>query len=171
MNHLTESQLNEYLDNAISAQKQRIIEMHISECAECHNKLEDMRGLFTTLAGLPEEALHHDLTPLVMSRLPDQKLRLGWKLVLGVQAGITLGLITLLAVNLLPIVSRQTVAAVFSLKLPIIELPVIHLPSFVLPTFSLQPSTGNLVFLAASALILWGVGNATLLRGRREIQK
>ncbi len=168
MDHLTESQLNEYLDNALSAPELRLIEMHLSGCVDCRNKVEAQRSLFQWLAKLPEETLSRDLTPLVLSRLPEQKLRLGWKLILAVQSGIALGLTILVSARLLPLVNLKTVAAAFTLKFPPIELPVFHPSSFTLPAFSIQPSTSNLLFLAASALILWGVGNAALLRGGKE---
>lgn len=168
MNHLTEFQLNEYLDDALSASEHRTIEKHLSGCADCHEKVEALRSLFQRLAELPEESLQRDLTPVVLSRLPDQKLHLGWKLALAVQSGIALGLTILVTTRLLPLISKQSMAAFFTLKIPLIEIPTLHPLSFNLPTLGIQPSTANLLFLAGSALILWGVGNATLLRSRRE---
>jgi hypothetical protein len=106
--------------------------------------------------------------PLVLYRLPEQKIGLGWKLVLAVQTGIALGLTILVVRNLLPFVNLPNIFTAFTLKLAPIELPTIH---YHLPTLDFQTSTSNLIFLAVSTFILWGVGNAALLRGRRDVQK
>jgi hypothetical protein len=168
MNHLTESQLNEYLDNTLRMPEQQLIEIHLSGCADCRDKAEALRSLFQTLDELPEEALHHDLTPLVLHHLPEQKIHPGWKLFLAVQTGIALGLTILVVQDLLPLVNLPNIFNSFTLQITPIELPTIH---FHLPSLNFQTSTANLIFLATSALILWGVGNAALLGGRREAQK
>jgi hypothetical protein len=168
MTHLTESQLNEYLDKALSAPEQGILEQHLSGCADCRNKMETLRSLFHMLDGLPEESLTHDLAPLVMDRLPDRKIGLGWKLVIAFQTGIAIGLAILVATDLLPLISLPNTFTAFTLSLTSIELPTIH---YHMPTLNFQTSPANLIFLAASALILWAVGNAALLRSRRGVQK
>jgi hypothetical protein len=168
MNHLTESQLNEYLDNTLKTPEQQFVEKHLSGCADCRDKVEILRSLFQTLDEIPEEALHHDLTPLVLYRLPEQKIHPGWRLFLAVQTGIALGLTILVVRNLLPLVNLPNIFTAFTLQIAPIGLPTIH---YRLPSLDFQTSTANLIFLAVSALILWGVGNAALLRGRREVQK
>jgi len=173
MNHLTETQLNEALDNALSAPEQHFIEKHLSGCADCRSKMEAMRSLFQTLDELPEEALHHDLTPLVMSRLPGQRINLGWKLVLATQTGTAIGMVIILLAHILAWFQPQEwLNAAFS-QLTRLEFPISY-PSFTIPNFpalNFQPSSTNIIFLAISALILWSVGNATLLRGRQRVQK
>ena len=168
MNHLTETQLNEYMDHTLSTLEQRFIEKHMSTCLDCQNKMEALRSLFQTLSDVPEESLNRDLTPLVLYRLPEKKIGLGWKLVLAVQAGVALGLTILVFTNLLPLVNMPNILLAFTLKLAPIELPAFRCP---LPTLNFQTSTSNLIFLAASALILWGMGNAVILRSRREARK
>ena len=168
MTHLTESQLNEYLDNTLKTPEQQFIEKHLSGCADCRDKVKVLQNLFQTLDELPEEALHHDLTPLVLNRLPEQKIHPGWRLFLAVQTGIALGLTILVVRNLLPLINLPNIFAAFTLQIAPIELPTIH---YHVSSLNFQTSTNNLIFLAASALILWGVGNAALLCGRREAQK
>lgn len=168
MNHLTESQINEILDNTLRAPDQGAIHKHLSECAECRNKVEALRRLFQALVDVPEENLPHDLAPKVLSLLPEPKIRLGWKLVLAGQAGFAVGITILIVTNLLSFVNLPKILTAFPLRLAPIQLPVIH---YHLPTLNIQTSTANLIFLAVSALILWGVGNATLLRGNKATRK
>src|SRR3990172_5423501 len=168
MDHLTENQLNEYLDNALSGTELGSIEKHLSGCPGCRVRMDALQSLFQELADLPEIALQHNLDPVVLSRLPDQKLRLGWKLVLATQSGITIGLVILVFSHLLAFFDLKTLAAIFTIKFPPIEIPAFHPSSFTFPAFTIQPSTANLLFLGVSALVLWAVGNATLLRGSNK---
>jgi anti-sigma factor RsiW len=168
MNHLTETQINEYLDNALSTSEQRFIDRHLSGCTDCRSRMEALQSLFQTLDALPDGSLNRDLTPLVLNSLPEQKNRLGWKLVLAAQTGIALGLAILVITNLLPLVTLPGSFTALTMNLSQIELPTFHLH---VPTLNFQISTANLIFLAASALILWGVGNAALLHRRPEVRK
>jgi hypothetical protein len=171
MNHLTETQLNEFLDKILGLPEQGQIENHLSACADCRSKVESMQSLFQTLNTLQEEELENDLASLVLKGLPEKRIQWAWKLVLAVQAGIALGLTILVVSNLLTMVSLQTLTGAITLKFPLIELPVFRPSSLVLPTIGIQTSTFNLIFLAASVLVLWGVGNAALLRNRKEGRK
>jgi len=53
--HLTEEELNEYLDNEIQDRVQ--IELHLSSCDECAARLATLQTLFSEIGSLPELAL------------------------------------------------------------------------------------------------------------------
>ena len=52
MKHLTDEQLNEYLDH--ESQEHAQIESHLSACDECTVRLAALQTLFTELDSLPE---------------------------------------------------------------------------------------------------------------------
>lgn len=170
MNHLTESQFNEYLDGALDAPSRTAADEHLAACESCRRALADLETVASMLASLPDEPLTRDLTPSVLAGLPAPRLPLGWKLAFAVEAGIGIGAGLLLLSHLLPAVSLPAVPDLPALFLPILELPTIRisLPS---PPFTLHPSSFSIAFLALSALLLWSVGNAILLRGRPEVRQ
>jgi hypothetical protein len=164
MKHPTESQLNEYLDGELETGSRRSIETHLAGCAACRQALDELRRLSAGLALLPEEPLQADLAARVLERLPRRRSGLAWKLALAVQAGFALGAFLLAAGNLLPRLEIPPLQDLLPLALPVLELPEITLPALAIPGLALQPSSLQLAFLAASTLLLWGVGNAILLR-------
>ncbi len=56
--HLTDDQLNEYLDEATTERAQ--IEAHLSSCDECAARLSTLQNVFTELDSLPELELTRD---------------------------------------------------------------------------------------------------------------
>src|SRR5689334_20444901 len=69
--HLTDEQLNEYLDNESS--DHAMIEAHLETCDECATRLSDLQTLFTVLDSLPAVALSHNLreaSPCNVARFP-----------------------------------------------------------------------------------------------------
>src|SRR5262245_30463290 len=62
--HLTDGQLNEYLDNETT--ERAFIEAHLTECADCAARLTALQTLFTEIESLPEFELTHSLA----TRLP-----------------------------------------------------------------------------------------------------
>jgi hypothetical protein len=61
--HLTDDQLNEYLDNE-STDRTRI-ELHLSSCADCAARFSELQDLFAEIESLPEL----ELTRSIASRL------------------------------------------------------------------------------------------------------
>ena len=57
--HLTDEQLNEYLDHETSEQVQ--IETHLAACAECVARLTALQTLFAEIESLPEMELRHSI--------------------------------------------------------------------------------------------------------------
>jgi hypothetical protein len=170
MKHITETQLNEYLDNTLDKRLSQEVETHLSICGDCCRALDELRNLAAVLITLPDEPLCRDLTPSVLAKLPQPRTRLVWKLLLAAQAGIAIGMVILLLSNLLAWFQPQEWLALVFSQLASLELPLsypqINIPQ--LPAFNFQTSSTNIVFLAVSALLLWGVGNAILLRNRHE---
>jgi predicted anti-sigma-YlaC factor YlaD len=170
MNHLTETQLNEYLDKTLSTAKRRQVEAHLSGCAACRAELASLQTVFQALAALPEAAPARDLAPSIRKSLSGSQLALGWRLVLAVQAGLALGIFILFGrlasglirtdLDLRP--AMQTGINLFgqvSLSLPKFDFRLPALPAIRLPI----PVPAAVILLVV-VLILFGLGNSRLLR-------
>ena len=90
MSHLTEEQLNLYLDNELSPSERTAVEVHLAGCEACRIELVSMQTLFTALDTLQLETLAADLAPLVLDDVAAERQRairrrrVGW-LVPGLQ--------------------------------------------------------------------------------------
>ncbi len=172
--HLTNEQLNEYLDNAST--ERAFIETHLDSCGECVARLSNLQALFADLDSLPEATLSRDIAarfrprPSLASQLPR------WlTLTASLQAASAL-------------VALIVAIPFFSIMLPKVELPSFTtwffeiqslwtswldtLSTFQMPTF--QPS--NIPTLEMSTLFIalaivsffWIFGNGLLLRNNRS---
>jgi anti-sigma factor RsiW len=65
--HLTDVQLNEYLDNEGKDRVQA--ESHLSSCVDCAARLAALQALFDEIESLPEVALSRDLAAPVVRRV------------------------------------------------------------------------------------------------------
>ena len=65
--HLTDEQLNEYLDNEIVDRAQ--VELHLFACDDCAARLTALRALFDEIESLPELALSRDIAAPVTRRI------------------------------------------------------------------------------------------------------
>jgi len=173
--HLTEEELNEYLDNEV--QDRARVEQHLSSCEECAARLAALQTLFTEIESLPELALSHSLAAPFKrtSNLPAQLPR--WlTLTATLQAALALIAIIIAAPfvsNLLPALEMPTYSDVFlqiqsqwtawldilslrsQIQIPTLpEIPVVELSSLVI-TLTL-----------AGISMLWLVGNGLLLRNQ-----
>lgn len=172
MKHLTETQLNEYLDGELAGDEQNAAEAHLVACPDCRAALGELRALAAAVESLPEAPLPRDLASLALTQLPPPRLALGWKLVLAAQAGSALGLLLLVVANLLSNLRLPVLSNLPALALPLIQLPLPTFSSLLPPSsFVSHLSSFEILFLAASALLLGGLGNAVLLRGRLEVRK
>ena len=192
MTHLTENQLNEYLDQMLDDSVRQYAENHLAICDQCRSRLEELAMLFSTLADLPDLPLTRDLTPNVLAHLPkEQKIPTLWKNpVLVVQLMLS---IILFAASM-PLLSRlgQQIAGWWSeITLPQLQFPslaeMMHLLAwtprltFTLPKLPLfmpillkHPFTLDakiVLVLIFPAGLLWVVGNYSLLRNRPEVQE
>jgi hypothetical protein len=177
MEHLTEAQLNEYLDSALEIPARARMEAHLSECAHCRARLSFLQAVFHALAALPEETPERDLTQSVLRALPHRFTGLAWRLAFAVQAGMSLGLLLVFA----PILTGRFAGFVRAMavriaraevKLPTptdlhFSLPVIqltHPPN--LPTLPITITHSNSaiwLILGIAASLLFVVGNFSLI--------
>lgn len=168
--HLTDDQLNEYLDNETAARAP--IELHLSACNECRARLIAFRTLFAEIESLPEVELTHSLAARFATRpsLPSPLPR--W-LTLTASLQAASALIALIVAA--PVIARF---------LPAIETPTLMgtliqlqeqwtawldtLSTFCFPTMpsmtvpELPSLMLTLTFIGAS--LFWLVGNGLLLR-------
>ena len=181
MKHLSEYQLNAYLDGMLESTERQEVEAHLGACPACQERYRDLQLVFESLAALPEASLSRDLTPAVLSQLPPRRLFLARSRSIAIQLGVVLGVSVwsamqfvhairlpsfgaLLKVLLLlfPEVSLQT------LGLPALRLPPLELPALSPPTIGVQFTSGQAAVLILSAFLLGVVGNLTLLRRRAQ---
>ncbi|MFN8383924.1 MAG: hypothetical protein U0V02_18445 [Anaerolineales bacterium] len=172
--HLTEDQLNEYLDEATTERAQ--IEAHLSSCSECATRLSTLQNVFAELDSLPELELTRNLAAPFTLR-PSLPAQLPKFLTLTAFLQAAVALVALIVA--VPFVSAL---------LPQIELPSFtklffqiqtqwtvwldQLSTFNLPTF--QPinlptlEMSSLLFTLAGVSVLWILGNGLLLRNQMK---
>lgn len=68
MSHLTEEQLNLYLDNELSTVERDAVEAHLANCNECRAEVAALQRLFTALEELAHEPAP-DLVPGVLAHI------------------------------------------------------------------------------------------------------
>ena len=176
MTHLSEEQLNEYLDN--ESQDRARIELHLSSCNECTSRLTVLQTLFAELDSLPELALSHDLAAAVMQRVGRFGVLPKWlTLTIALQAAIAM-ITALIAApfiiefisEIIPVMQTPSITEVFfqlqTQWMAWLELiSTFQMP--VIPTVSTPPlSSLVILFTLAGASMLWLVGNGLLLRNQ-----
>ncbi len=197
MTHLTDSQLNEYLDQVLDALEKQECDLHLSSCSECRARLDQLQHLFASLDNLPERSLQRDLSASIVNRLPQKQSRL-WTPTFAAQVGVALGVFVWLSVQVTKLITPLLVAlrlpqiampnfqfpipvfqfpnfySLFSIfislfTIPKFRLPIIAIPTFRLSTFKLSPH--EFAFIAIAICLLWLIGNLSLLRNHSGIQK
>lgn len=83
MSHLTEEQLNLYLDDELSLVERAAVETHLAGCEACRNELASLQALFIALDALQPEALAADLTPAVLRGMAAERQRAAWRRRIG----------------------------------------------------------------------------------------
>ena len=168
--HLTDEQLNEYLDNETA--ERAMIEAHLAACHECAARLSALQALFAELDSLPDMELTHSLaarfvtTPSLASQPP------AWLTLTATLQAVVAVLALVVAspfvIRLLPVFPTLSIADLL-LKAESLWLGMLALlASFRLPALPqlALPELPNLVLasvLLASSL-LWLVGNGLLLK-------
>jgi hypothetical protein len=174
--HLTDEQLNEYLDNESKARA--YVEAHLFSCVDCAARLAALQSLFHEIESLPEIALSRDLAVPALGRLSGHaSLPRFLRLTVVLQCAAVMVVLILAApfvtrfllpylsvlrapspVNLLLQIHTQWTAWLARLsqfQLPgIPEIPVFELPNLLIA----------LVILSVS--VLWLLGNGLLLRNQ-----
>jgi anti-sigma factor RsiW len=174
--HLTDEQLNEYLDNEINDPAQ--VEIHLSSCADCAARLAARQALFDEIESLPEIALSRDLTAPVVRQLSGRA-SLPRSLRLAVILQFTAAIVIL--VFSAPFVVQFLSSYVASLQTPSFAgvllqvqaqwtawldmLSQLRLPNIPeIPVFELSSLFLMLAVIGAS--VLWLIGNGLLLRNQ-----
>ncbi len=176
MDHLSESQLNEFLDGEITESLRQEAETHLEDCLQCQARLKSLEKVARLLARLPEVQPVHDLEAAVRREIEGkpQQLSLGWKVLLVVQGGTMLAVCLLLARYsvrwmTLPGSWEELAGQVIQLDLQLPRL-ALRLPDGI----TLPEPVGNILpavlALLAGGALLWGMGNALLLRRQKEIE-
>jgi anti-sigma factor RsiW len=179
--HLTDDQLNEYLDNESAERAQ--IEIHLSSCDECAARLTALQTLFAEIESLPKLELSHSIaarftpTPSLPPQLPR------W---LTLTATLQAALALIAAIIAAPFITKLLP----SLQIPSLtdgllqlqtqwpmwlnQLSTLRLnswPAFQLPTLPQLPTLEIPSMLIALTLVgvsmLWLVGNGLLLRNQQ----
>jgi len=168
--HLTDDQLNEFLDN--ESTERAHIESHLASCGECAARFTALQSLFAELDSLPEATLSTNIAARFSSQgqLTPQLPR--W-LTLTATLQAALALIALLVAapfvtNLLPAIEAPSFTEILvhfqsqwlTMFNTITNYQLPNLPS--LPP--LQIPTLTLSLTLAFASLLWLVGNGLLLR-------
>ena len=176
MEHLTEEQLNKYLDNSLDAPELARMQAHLSDCPNCRERLASLQAIFQALAAMPEETPSHELTPSVLKALPNSSSGLGWRLAFAMQAGLSLGFLLLFfpfmtarIAGILPGFTGRL--ALPEMKFPNsvdfhISLPILPLPHPAIPALPFTVTHANFfiwLILGIAAVLLFVVGNFSLI--------
>lgn len=84
MNHIDESLLNEYLDEALPEDQSRAISAHLANCQTCMHALNELKLVFSALDEVADIPLTTDLTPEVMAKLGQRHTSMSTRLRLAV---------------------------------------------------------------------------------------
>ena len=193
MKHLTETQLNEYLDQMLDVPTQQKVEAHLSDCEGCRAQIAQLEILFSTLDELPEVPLTRDLKVGVLAGLPKTvEIPTLWQQ----PAFLAQSLLTVILLTLtMPILNRQFESLSSFFTFPVIELtsfaeiiaklsplfrwefqfsfafPEISFTMPTLPSIPISLDTNIVLLLIISAGMMWGIGNFSLLRSKPEVKK
>ena len=178
--HVTDEQLNEYLDNESTERAQ--IEAHISSCDECAARLTALQTLFTEIESLPELELTRPVAVrfTLPSSLPVPQLPAWLTLTTSLQAVAALVAIIfatpIFTRYLAPVLQSVSVPSlndmlveiqiyfvVWMQSLQSIQLPTILTEEFVLPK-EISPTILSISLLGI--FFIWLIGNWWLLRKR-----
>jgi anti-sigma factor RsiW len=170
--HLTDVQLNEYLDNETIPEERIRIESHVSMCDQCAARLTDLQALFTEIESIPEVALSRPFAAR-FTRPVGRPAPLPRFLTLTatLQAAMALLILTLAAprlTNLVPDVETPSLTGtMLQLQRQWITWSDL-LSSFQLPTLPQLPALEISSFMLTLTLVglsmLWLLGNGLLLR-------
>ena len=179
--HLTDEQLNEYLDNALSDRV--LVDLHLSTCDECAARLATLRALFEEIESLPELVLSRDIAVPIMRRVGGSvavpAVPRSLRLTVTLQAALAVIAIIFAA----PFVMQFVSAYLSRIQTPSFLDMLLHLQTqwrtwldvlsqFQLPTMPQIPvvelSSLFIILTVAGVSVLWLVGNRLLLRNQMK---
>jgi len=174
--HLTDEQLNEYLDHETNERAQ--IELHLATCEECSARLTALQDLFSEIESLPELELSRNVAAHFLPS-PSAKLPRSLTLTVTLQALLTVMTIIVAAPFFMQFVSSYTPSlsvpslvdifmqiqgqwaawldALATLSAPALpDIPVVNISSL------------YAMFTVIGVSLLWLVGNGLLLRNQMK---
>ena len=170
--HLTDEQLNEYLDNESTERAQ--IEAHLSSCEECAARLTSLRALFAKIESLPEL----ELTQSIAARFapgPSLPAQLPRWLTLTATFQAAAALIAILfaapmVITLLPAIQTPSLTDVFAQVQSHWGVWLDLLSTFQFPVMPEIPTVNAsslvIILTLAGVSMLWLLGNGLLLRNQ-----
>ena len=174
--HLTDQELNEYLDNESANRAE--IKTHLDSCDECAARLSTLQALFADLDSLPEVTLSRDIAARFSPRPSlTQSLPRWLTLTATLQAAGTL-VALIVAIPFFSVMIPQIETPSFTTwlfeiqslwtswldTLSTFQLPITQFPN--LPAYPVELST---LFIALAIVsIFWIFGNGLLLRNNRS---
>ncbi|MCP4142273.1 MAG: hypothetical protein GY755_18715 [Chloroflexi bacterium] len=196
MKHLTESQLNEYLDQMLDYETQQRVETHLASCESCRLEITELQALFISLNELPEIPIAHDLTLGVLAQISKvAKIPLLWKQPIFLAQSIFTFILLLFSMPILssfwlqiekwsgeitfPTIQTPSLAQMVSQFMSLLAwepetfffIPELSFSVPTLPTLPISPNSNLMLLLALSAGIMWGIGNYSLLRSKPEVRE
>ena len=169
--HLTDDQLNEYLDEATTEHVQ--IEAHLSSCDECAARLSTLQNVFTELDSLPELELTKSLAaPFTLRPSLPAQLPKFLTLTVTLQAAVALTAIILAVpfiAQFIPVLELSSLSNVPIQLQTQWTIWLNMLSQFQFPTlsaFTVEISSIYLMSALAGVFMLWLVGNGLLLRNQ-----
>jgi hypothetical protein len=174
--HISDVQLNEYLDDESTLDERVEIEAHLATCDECAARLSTLRTLFTELDSLPEVTLSTNLAARFTPQpgLPAQLPR--W-LTLTATLQAATALVTLIVVIpffsvMWPKVELQAFTTLFIQLQAQWMMFLDTLAAFHIPTFESLPipvvEISRLLIVLTGISVLWIFGNGLLLRNHTK---
>ena len=174
--HLTDEQLNEYLDHETDESPQ--IESHLSACEDCSARLAALQELFTEIESLPELALSPEFS---VKLEPAARLSARLPRFLGLTLALQIALVAVAIVMAAPFVVQflSPYASTFSAPSPVdISLQLQSrwtawlnlLSNISWPSLPEVPvvdvSSLFIMFTVLGVSLLWLIGNGLLLRNQ-----
>ncbi len=183
--HLADDGLFEYLDQELSPESRQKIESTLAECAECQERLLEIRRLFGEIESLEAIDLERDLVSAVMERVPGET---GFRTLPNLSASLSLQslvAVLILAASLPALLQQasitelagmvqdnnrlllETLQGGLAAVMEIVTQLRIGLEAVLSETVALQTGPIELVLilpLLISTGLLWLVGNGILLR-------
>ncbi len=170
--HVTDVQLNEYLDEATTERAH--IEAHLSSCDECAARLSTLQNVFTELDSLLELELTRNLAARFSPRpsLPAQIPKF-LTLTVSLQAAVALAALIIAVpfiTNLTPSINLSAFAGVSIQLQTQWTLWLDTLSTFQFPPMPELPivEMSNLLLSLAGVSVLWILGNGLLLRNQMK---
>ncbi len=183
--HLADDGLFEYLDQELSPESRQKIESTLAECAECQERLLEIRRLFGEIESLEAIDLERDLVSAVMARVPGET---GFRTLPNLSASLSLQslvAVLILAASLPALLQQasitelagmvqnnnrlllETLQGGLAAVMEIVTQLRVGLEAVLSETAALQTGPIELVLilpLLISTGLLWLVGNGILLR-------